>query len=76
MNEKQSMDMIEIGVDLGIFTIANLLLESPRLDPSQLQTLADLSAKHIEEMTGMPAEDFALKVKPVIDIMIKVNKGE
>jgi predicted mannosyl-3-phosphoglycerate phosphatase (HAD superfamily) len=76
MNEKHGQNLIEIGVDLGVFTIANLLLEGLELDQHQLQKLSDLSAQHIELMTGMPAEDFALKVQPVIDIITKVTKGE
>lgn len=75
MNEDHAADMIEIGVDLGIFTISNLLLEGATLDQAMLQKLSDLCATHIEEVTGMPAEDFALKVKPIVDQTIKIARG-
>lgn len=74
MNEEHAANLIEIGVDLGVFTVANLLLEGASLDQSQLQVLSDLCAKHIQEMTGMPAEDFALKVAPVVEKIIKTAK--
>jgi hypothetical protein len=76
MNEDDAANLIEIGVDLGVFTLANIFIEGGHLDPDQMQQLADLCSKHIQELTGMPAEDFALKVKPVIDTIIKTARDK
>ena len=75
-DESHAQNLIEIGADLGVFTVINLLLEGARLDQSMLQALSDLCAKHIEETTGMPAEDFALKVGPVVEQIIKEAKAK
>jgi len=73
-DEEHAANIMEIGVDLGLYTLANILIESGGIDLDQLQTLADMSAKHIEELTGIPAEDFSLKIKPIVDTAIKAAK--
>lgn len=76
MNEEYALDLIEMGVDLGVFTIMNIFLAGMAIDPKQMQSLADMCALHIEHTSGMPAEDFALKVQPIVDKLIATVKGE
>lgn len=71
MSEVHMTNLIEIGVDLGVFSVVNILLEGATFERQLLQELSDLCAKHIEDVSGMPAEDFALKVQPSIDAILK-----
>lgn len=68
MSGNRDEDMLQMGADLGIYVIASLFAETGlKLTPRGFQAMADFSAADIERICGLPAEDFALKVQPMVD---------
>lgn len=74
MNEEHAANLMEIGATLGVYTVVNMLLEGIGLSDSQLQEISDLAAKEIQELSGMPAEDFTLMAQPIITKLTKQSK--
>lgn len=74
MQEEERLDLVEIGTDMGIFSIVNMLLEGATFDRETLQKISALCAEHIEEVSGMPAVVFSMMVKPAIEQLIKKAK--
>ena len=70
----QNSDMVGVGMDLGVYVLAKLQREGVVMTPEALQALGEYSAKSIEEATGVPAEDLALTVQPIIDKMLEKLK--
>jgi hypothetical protein len=70
-NSKQDNDLITMGMNLGIYTFAKFFTEGGVAPNARgWEIIRDHTAKMIEEQTGMPAEDLALHVQPVIEDML------
>jgi len=67
-------EMINVGFDLAIFTVAKLVREGVDFTPEAWDQLGNYSAESIQKATDVPAEDLALHVQPIIDRMLEKLK--
>lgn len=72
---KAQKDMLNIGLNLGVYVITQILAEGFEITPDAAQNISFFASGEIEKLTDMPAEDFSLLVQPVIDEMTKHIKG-
>lgn len=67
----------EMGMDIGVYVISGLMAEGFYCTKKGWQAMRDSRAAQIQLSTGMPAEDFALLMQPVIDKMVeKIEKAK
>lgn len=71
MTGDHAQNLIEIGVMLGMRAVIGLLEAGATFDEKMLRELSDYCSKAAEDMTDMPAEDFSLKVQPIVDKIMK-----
>lgn len=63
-------DLITMGMNLGIYTFSKFFTEGAVPNAKAFAIMRDHCAKQLEDQTGMPAEDLATSVQPVIDEMM------
>jgi len=66
MNDRD-IEMLGVGMDLGIYVAAKLASEGLQTSPEGWERISKKFAANVEAQMGVPAEDLALMVQPVID---------
>jgi hypothetical protein len=68
---KDDNELITMGMNLGLYTFAKLFSEGVAPTPKSWEIMRDHCAKQLEGQTGLPIEDLALKVQPIVDNMLE-----
>jgi len=63
----RDIDMLGVGMDLGIYVAAKLASEGLQTSPQGWESISKKFGANVEAQTGVPVEDLALMVQPVID---------
>lgn len=72
----ESQKDMSIGMDIGVFAFCQLMArQKTPWEPAQFERFAQQVADNIERETGMPAEDVALNLIPVMEQAIKSIGG-
>lgn len=70
----ENNELISLGMDVAVVLFGKLAQEGITITPAAWKILADHAAKSIEDASGMPAEDLALKLQPALDAMLEKIK--
>lgn len=71
---EQKQEMISLGMDVAVVLFAQLSAEGVTMSPEAWKVLGQHADESIEKATGVPGEDMALTLKPLIDGMIEKVK--
>lgn len=71
-NTQIENDLMSMGLNLGVFIIAELMSEGIRLTPRGWEMMKNHVAKEAERICGMPAEDFASLASKQLDYFRKM----
>ena len=68
---------VSVGMDLGVYAFCFIMSkQTTPWSPQQFERFADQVARSIEEATGMPAEDVALNMIPIMEQAINKAGGK
>lgn len=71
MSKVEDNELITMGLNLGVYTFAKFFSEGVMPTTRAFETMRDHCAAELEKQTGMPVEDLATSVQPVVDDMLK-----
>jgi hypothetical protein len=72
MQEKQ--ELISLGMDVAVVLFAKLSADGVTMTPAAWKVLGEHAAQSIEAATGVPGEDMALTLQPIVDGMLEKIK--
>lgn len=69
-NSKEDNDLMTVGLDLGIYIFTKMIMDDViPFDKRAVELMNFAVANQLEGMTGIPAEDLALKTQNTIDFV-------
>lgn len=69
--DKEIADYINMGMYTGMYLLVEMILGGWQPTERGLETMKSIFGKQIEQISGMPAEDYALLMRPGVDEMLK-----